>query len=260
MVGSTFEEKQMIHEEIRIPMPGGTADAVIYRPDGERPWPGVLHLTDIGGIRPAHQDLARRLAGAGYVVLMPNVFYRTSRPPVLELKPSGDEALFWKRFAELTGPLTPEAIAADAAAYVDVLARQPAVLPGSRFGVAGHCYTGGFALRVAAACAGRIAAAASFHGGSLVTDAPTSPHLLLLQIHARLYFAHAVQDRSMPAEAIRTLDTALAGWGGRYESETYEGAHHGWTASDSPVYSPAQAERAFVKLTELLAATLPPAL
>ncbi len=179
---------------------------------------------------------------------------------MLELKPGGDEALFWKRFAEHTGLLTPEAIAVDAAAYVDVLARQPAVLPGWPFGVVGHCYTGGLALRVAAACASRIAAAASFHGGSLVTDAPTSPHLLLPQIQARLYFAHAVQDRSMPAEAIRTLDTALAEWGGQYESETYEGAQHGWTASDSPVYNPAQAERAFAKLTELLAATQPAAL
>jgi len=247
----------MIQKEIEIAMHGRTADAFVYRPEGERHWPGVLHLTDIGGIRPAYHDMARKLAAEGYVVLMPNVFYRTARPPVLERKPGDGEDVFRKRFAELTSPLTPETIAGDAANYVDVLVRHDAVLPGSRFGVVGYCYTGAFALRVAAACPGRIAAAASFHGGSLVTDSSTSPHLLLPRIHAQLYFGHAVNDRSMPEEAIRTLDAALEKWGGKYRSETYEGAYHSWTASDSPLYNAPQAERAFSKLTELLAATLP---
>lgn len=247
----------MIQKEIGIAMHGRTADAFVYRPEGERQWPGVLHLTDIGGIRPAYHDMARKLAAEGYVVLMPNVFYRTSRPPVLERTPGDGEDVFRKRFAELTSPLTPEAIAGDAANYVDVLVRHDAVLPGSRFGVVGYCYTGAFALRVAAACPRRIAAATSFHGGSLVTDSSTSPHLLLPRIHAQLYFGHAVNDRSMPEEAIRTLDAALEKWGGKYRSETYEGAYHSWTASDSPLYNAPQAERAFSKLTELLAATLP---
>ena len=248
---------KMIQEEIEIPMAAGTVDAFVYRPEGERQWPGVLHLTDIGGIRPAYHEMARRVAAEGYVVLMPNVFYRTSRPPVLERKPGDGEEVFRKRFAELTSPLTPEAIEGDAAIYVDVLARHAAVLAGSRFGVVGYCYTGAFALRVAAACPDRIAAAASFHGGSLVTEAPTSPHLLLPRIHAQLYFGHAVNDRSMPEEAIRDLDAALEKWGGEYRSEVYEGAYHSWTASDSPVYNAPQAERAFAKLTELLAASLP---
>lgn len=152
--------------------------------------------------------------------------------------------------------LTPEAIESDAAIYVDVLARHASVLPGSRFGVVGYCYTGGFALRVAAACPERIAAAASFHGRGLLTDVATSPHLLLPRIQAQLYLGHAVEDRSMPAEAIRKLETALEKWGGKYESEIYEGAYHSWTASDSPVYNAAQAERAFSKLTELFAAAL----
>jgi carboxymethylenebutenolidase len=246
----------MVHEEIEISMGDGTADAVVYRPEGERQWPGVLHLTDIGGIRPAHRDMARRLAGEGYVVLMPNVFYRTSRPPVLVRKPGDDEEVFWKRFTDLTSPLTPEAIAADAAIFVDTLARHAAAVPGSRLGVVGHCYTGAYALRVAAGCSERVAAAASFHGGSLVTDAASSPHLALPRIQAQLYFAHAVHDRSMPEEAIRKLEAALGAWGGRYRSETYEGAHHGWTASDNPAYNAAQAERAFQALTELFATAL----
>ena len=52
----------MIEEEIEIPMHDGTADAVLYRQEDGPHRPGVLHLTDIGGIRPANRGMARRLA------------------------------------------------------------------------------------------------------------------------------------------------------------------------------------------------------
>ena len=102
----------------------------------------------------------------------------------------------------------------------------------------------------------KIAAVASFHGGWLHTEEPTSAHTALPRIKARLYFAHAVQDRSMPKEAIEKFEQALAAWGGKYESETYAGALHSWTTLDSPVYNKEHAERAFGKLTELFKATL----
>lgn len=245
----------MIQETPTIPTPDGAADAFIYRPDEGGPFPGVLHLTDIGGIRPAHHDMARRLAAEGYVVLMPNVFYRTGRPPVIAFSGGPADEATQKRMAELRAPLTPEAVERDAVAYVDFLAGHPAVRPGG-LGVAGYCFTGSLALRTAAARPGQIAACASFHGGGLFTDAPASPHLALPRIRARLYIGHAVQDRSMPAEAIQGLDAAMAAWGGRGESEVYEGAFHSWTVPDSPVYNPTQAERAYQKLTALLRETL----
>src|SRR5205085_10361604 len=123
-------------------------------------------------------------------------------------------------------------------------------------GVVGYFFSGGLALRLAAFRADKILAAASFHGGRLFTDEPSSPHHLLPRIKARLYFGHAVEDRSMPDEAIQKLGQALQAWGGQYESEVYDGAFHSWTMPDSPVYNRAQAERAFHKLTELFSATL----
>lgn len=123
-------------------------------------------------------------------------------------------------------------------------------------GVVGYCFSGGMALRTAAARPEKIAAAASFHGGRLYTDSMSSPHLALPRVKARLYFGHAVDDRTMPAEAIAKLDQALQEWGGNYESEVYEGAYHSWTVPDSPVYNQPQAERAYGKLKELLASTL----
>ncbi len=246
----------MIEGKIDIPTPDGAADTIVYRPEGEGQWPGIIHLTDIGGIRPAHSDIARRLAGEGYLVLMPNVFYRTARPPVFDLGVNPAEEQWRKRFAELAAPLTADAIERDAHAYVDALASRKDVKAGAGFGVAGYCFTGAVAMRFAAACPDRIAAVASFHGGGLLTSSPDSPHLVLPLIRARLYFAHAVKDRSMPEEAIRSFERALEAWGGRYESETYDGAYHSWTASDSPAYNQAQAERAFQEMLELFDSVL----
>jgi carboxymethylenebutenolidase len=112
------------------------------------------------------------------------------------------------------------------------------------------------AMRAAAVRPGKVAAAASFHGGGLYTNAATSPHLVLPRIRAELYFGHAVNDQSMPEAAIKNLEQALANWGGKYQSETYAGANHGWTTPDTPVYNQQQADRAFEKLAALFARTL----
>jgi carboxymethylenebutenolidase len=156
-----------------------------------------------------------------------------------------------QRFAELTGPLTPEAQTADVAAYLEFLTSQPAVRPGP-IGVVGFCFGGAMALRAAAAAPDKVAAAASFHGGNLYKpDDPASPHLLLPRVSARLYFGHATADPTMSADAILHFEAALADWGGSFASETYDGASHGWTVPDNPVFNPTQADRAFAKLTQL---------
>jgi carboxymethylenebutenolidase len=245
----------MMEREIEIRTVDGTADGFLYRPDGDGPWPGVIHLTDVGGIRAANRDLSNRIASEGYVVLLPNVFYRVGKPPLFPPGSKIGDEKFMLRVHELVAPMTPEAIERDAFAYTDFLAKQESVSSGA-FGIVGYCFTGGVALRMAAVRPERFAAVASFHGGGLFTDAPTSPHTVLPRVKARLYFGHAVEDRSMPKEAIEKFEGALASWGGRYESETYEGAHHGWTMPGGPAYNQPQAERAFDKLRELFAATL----
>jgi carboxymethylenebutenolidase len=242
-------------ETVEITTPAGSCDAVIYRDEAGRRRPGVLYLTDIFGIRDVTRSCAERVASLGYTVLLPNLFYRTARPPVFDFKPSFPDERTMKRFAELTGPLTPAAIESDAAAYVDALAAHPAV-SAEPVRAVGYCFSGKMAMYAAAARPAQVAVVASFHGGGLVTEDAASPHLLLPRINpatTRLYFGHAVQDRSMPAETIEKLGVALKAWGGTYENETYEGASHGWTVPGNPAYNEPQAERAFRKLSELFA-------
>jgi carboxymethylenebutenolidase len=157
----------VIEEAVEIRTPDGVADGFLFHAEGERN-PGVIHLTDIGGIRPAQHDMARKLSDAGFTVLMPNLFYRTGKPPLVQFPIRQSEEVN-KRLAELRDPLTPEAVARDASAYADYLAANAATVEGP-MGVVGYCFAGAIAMRIAAARPDRIRAAASFHAGRLFTE------------------------------------------------------------------------------------------
>ena len=117
----------MIEEAIEIRTSDGIADGFLYRAEGAGKLPGAIHLTDIGGIRPSHREMAKRLADKGYTVLMPNVFYRTAKPPVMDDKiPMGDPRRM-QRFNELRAPMTPDAVERDGTAYVNFLAAHGSV-------------------------------------------------------------------------------------------------------------------------------------
>lgn len=250
----------MSEKEIEIQMKDGKCDAVLYQADDGKKRPGVIHYPDIMGIRPSHRAMAKRLSEAGYTVALVNPFFRTVKGKCFDFTPNfaGDPRTM-QRFGELAGPLTPEVMEKDAGTIVDFLASQSAV-SGAKIGAVGYCFTGQVALRTAAARPEKIGAIGSFHGGGLYTDKPASPHLALPRIPKSngpsLYFGHAVNDHSMPKEAIEKFEGALKAWGGKYESETYADALHGWTVSDSAAYKQPQAEKAFKKLTAMYASAL----
>ena len=242
----------MIETKLEIPTIG--VETLFLRPDGVADFPGILFLTDVWGVRPANIGMAKRLAEKGFAVLLPNIFHRYSR-----MTPEGfeaeDPAEQQKRLGLLFQALTAENMVSDGTAYVDFLLAQKGVKPG-KIGVVGYCFCGQMAVRIAAAVPDAIAAAASLHGGFLVTDKPDSPHRILSPIKARLYFGHAVEDSSATPEHVAALEQALRDWHGAFESEVYEGAQHGWTVPGRPVYNELQAERAFEKEVELFDATL----
>ena len=244
----------MRQEKLEIPMPGGSAEAFLIHDGAAKP--GVLFLTDIMGIREANLGMAERVAEHGYTVLVPNAFWRASKLPVFDFPPQMGEERTMKRFGELRAGLGNAQMGPDGAAYVDFLFKQKQVA-GTKVGVVGYCFTGQMALRIAAEVPDKIAAAASFHGGYLCTDAEDSPHKLLPKVTARLHFGHAIEDRTMPADQIVKFEAALKAWGGRHESETYEGALHGWTVPGrAGIYNEKQAERHYVKVFETFDAAL----
>ncbi|MFF4275312.1 dienelactone hydrolase family protein [Streptomyces sp. NPDC001536] len=243
---------------IDIPTQDGTADAYLAHPDDGAPHPAVLLYMDAFGLRPHLKGMADRLASAGYTVLVPNVFYRSGRAPLVELPDfinpaERPEIIASLRPAALS--LTPEGAMRDAAVYLDWLAESPLTTDG-KAGVTGYCMGAGLALRTAGTHPDRIAAAAGFHGAFLATDAPDSPHLLADRITAELYFGHADQDSTNPAEQIARLDKTLTQAGVRHRTEVYPGAHHGFTQADTAMYSAEATDRHWTALLELLGRTL----
>ena len=200
--------------------------------------------------------MADGIAGDGYVVLAPNVFYRAGRSavaPMPDLADPDQRTSFFERIRPLMEQLTPDRLAADGAAYLDYLAEAASPGPAA---ITGYCMGGRVGWRIAAAHPDRVAALAAFHPGGLVTDAPESPHRSAADLKAELYFGFADQDPSMTAEQIATLERTLEKVGAGYRAEIYEGAQHGYTMADTPAYDEAASERHFLELRALLERTL----
>ena len=216
----------------------GTADAYLARPADGHPRPGVLMFQDAFGLRPRLRGMADRIAAAGYTVLVPNVFYRHGRTPVVGLPEFIDPAArpeIWKKVGPLIRSLTPGLAMRDAGAFLRRLEESPLVADGP-VAVTGYCMGARLSLLTAGTYPDRVAAAAGFHGAQLATDAPDSPHLVAGNITGEVYFGHADQDPSLPPEQIQRLEDALTEAGVRHRCEVYPGAPHGFTQADTASY------------------------
>ena len=197
-----------------------------------------------------------RLAGSGYSVLVVNPYYRTAKSPVVPEGASFADAETRETVFPLARSLSPETNVTDARAFVDFLDAQASVDTSRGIGTTGYCMGGPMTMRTAAAVPGRIGAGASFHGGGLVTDDDTSPHLLVPTMQASFLFAIAENDDERDPGAKGALREAFDAAGLAAEIEVYEGAMHGWCPPDSAVYHEAQAERAWARLLVLFGSSL----
>lgn len=234
----------MAKANVDIRTEDGICPVSVFRPAGEGPWPAVIVYIDALGVRPAFFELAERLSSqGGYVVLLPDLFYRAG--PYEAPKPAdvfGDPEKRQAWFGKYVSTASQTNVRKDTAFFLDYLAHRTDIVQ-PEIGTTGYCFGGGLSLAMAAFFPDRVAAAASYHGGRLATDAPESPHLLAPRIKARVYVAGAVEDASFTDEMKQRLDDALTAAGVAHTVETYEGARHGWVLPDMPVYNEAAAER-----------------
>ncbi len=238
--------------DIDITTPDGVADSYFVHPSTGA-HPGVLIWPDAFGLRPAKRQMAKRLAESGYSVLVVNPYYRSRRAPVVN---STNFAEVRETIMPLMGALNADTQTRDATAFVNFLDTQSAVDRRRKMGTMGYCMGGPFTMRTAAALPDRIGAAASFHGGGLVTDQPDSPHLLVPRMKAHYLFAIAANDDESQPDAKDVLRDAFAKAGLPAEIEVYAGAMHGWCPPDATVYNEPQAERAWSRLLALFSTAL----
>ena len=225
-------------------------------PTGQGSWPAVLVWPDIMGLRPAFRDLGRRLAGQGYVVLVPNPFYRSAKAPVI-----GDNFDFSnpEQRARLTGyrsAMTDDGIDNDSKAYLGFLDSQSQTNKRRRAGVQGYCMGGTLSFRTAAAVPDRIAAVGSFHGGNgLVSANANSPHLLIAKTNATFLICQAQNDDAQNPKMKEDLKAAFSAAKRPATVEVYQ-ANHGWCVKGGQVYNEAEAERAWAALSQMYKNTL----
>jgi len=249
----------MSHEQISIRTHDGMCPAHVFTPAGASagpgPWPAVIFYMDGLGIRPTLFDMGQRLSDGGYVVLLPDLFYRAGRYEPLEPKKVLAAGDVRAALAHLFQSTDNRRAAADTEAFLAWFSTRGDVT-GAKVGTTGYCMGGAISLTVAATYPDRIAAAASFHGGNLATDSAVSPHLLAPRMKARVYVAGADRDGSYPPEMAERLEKALSDAGVDHRCEIYSGALHGWTMADFPIYDEPAAERHWRELFALFAATL----
>ena len=238
--------------ELDVTTPDGVSDSYFVHPSSGS-HPGVLIWPDAFGLRPAKRQMAKRLAESGYSVLVVNQYYRSQRAPIVNTTNFAEVS---DTLRPLMGSLNAETQTRDAQAFIGFLDRQQSVDSNRKMGTMGYCMGGPFTMRTAAALPDRVGAAASFHGGGLVTDQPDSPHLLVPQMKAQYLFAIAANDDENQPEAKDVLRDAFAQASLSAEIEVYDGAMHGWCPPDSQVYDEPQAERAWSRLLALFTRAL----
>ena len=215
----------------------------------------MIMYPDAGGARETFRQMGDRLAALGYVVLVPDIYYRLGGFEPFSMETVFTDSGERKRLMTLVGSLTAAMSVRDAGAFADFLSARPEVTDGP-IGTTGYCMGGRISLTVAGHLGERVGAAASFHGGRLaVADDPDSPHHVASRIRATVYVGGAANDASFDDDQEARLRAAFDDSGVQYTIETYPGAH-GFAVPDNPPYDEACAERHWQALTNLYAATL----
>ena len=241
--------QDVTESEVNIETPDGTADAYFVHPSSGA-HAAVLVWPDILGLRTAFRGMGKRLAQSGYSVLVVNPFYRTKKAPVVAEGQSLNDPGVLEVVFPLLKSLSPQPLKTDARAFVAWLDQQPSVDKNRKIGTTGYCMGGPIVMRTAAAVPDRIGAGGSFHGASLATNGPDSPHLLIPQMKAQFLIAIAENDDERNPQEKDTLRQAFAAANLEAEIEVYPAAH-GWCPPDMPVHDMEQAERAWGRMLAL---------
>jgi carboxymethylenebutenolidase len=239
----------MIEQTLDIATKDGAMETFLCRPDRGTHSP-VLFLMDAPGIREELRDMARRLAAVGYCVLLPNLYYRAGRDTKYGLDVLVHGSPEHQRMRAVRTKMTIPPVMDDVAAMVAFADAHEGVKRGA-VGVHGYCMSGPYALAAAARYPDRVAAAASFYGTWLVSDAVESPHLSLGRVKGELYIASAEIDELAPLPMVEELRRLFVAAGSPGELEIHPGVHHGFAFPQRKVYDKPAAERHWERLIAL---------
>ncbi|MGZ5266613.1 MAG: dienelactone hydrolase family protein [Caldimonas sp.] len=242
----------MIERHLDIPTADGAMNSFVVHPEEGGPFPVVLFYMDAPGKREELHDMARRIAAVGYFVVLPNLYYRSSRDFWLRERTEPAMAHMFSLMATLDAVTT----RCDTQAMLRFVDAEPEADAGS-IGAVGYCMSGPFVMWAAATFPERIRCIASIHGANMATDKADSPHRMAPKIHCESYFACAETDKWAPPADIEKLQAALRAAGTPHRIEWYPGVEHGFVFPlRAGIYNQAAAERHWERLFSLFERTL----
>jgi carboxymethylenebutenolidase len=240
----------MIEDIIDLKTPDGAMETFICRPERGDPPPAIFMLMDAPGIRDELYDMARRLATVGYAVLLPNLYYRAGRDTKYDATVLDHGSAEHTRMRAVRTKMTIPPVMSDFGAMLSYIDNEPTISSGP-VGTHGYCMSGPYSLAAAARYPDRVAAAASFYGTWLVSDAEESPHLNLGKARGELYISCAEHDDLAPLPMVEELKKLFGASGAKGELEIHPGVHHGFAFPGRWCYDKPAAERHWERLIAL---------
>lgn len=245
----------MTQRMVEVDTADGICPASLSIPEGEAPWPAVIMYPDAGGLRDVFREMGERLSALGYVVLVPDFYYRNGPYELGDMKTAFSREESREKVMQMMQGYTTDLAVSDAAAYVDYLNALPETEPGG-VGTTGYCMGGRLSLTAAAHLGTSVAAAASFHGGGIAKAGDSdSPHHKAGSITATVYVAGAIEDQSFTDEDKKLLEKSLTEAGVPHTIETYQ-ARHGFAVPDNETYDEAASERHWHAMESLFGSSL----
>lgn len=233
----------------------GIIDCYTFNLEGSGKFPTIIFYMDAFGPRKELFQMCERLSGSGYYVILPNLYYRAGEYAPFDAKTAFAEPAEKERLMTVMQTTSIGKVMQDTASIFEFLDANPES-DSRKVGCVGYCMGGKFALTAAAAFPDRVKAAASFHGGSLATDKPDSPHLLADKMYGKIYVGVAGIDRGFTSEEKHRLEAAFKAAEVNYQLEIYEGAAHGFAVNGAPVFDRVASEQHWDRLLELFSETL----
>jgi carboxymethylenebutenolidase len=212
----------MSETRVVIETPEGPMEGHFERPEGSPRSPGILVAQEAFGVNEHIRGVCRRLAGAGYAALAPELYHRQGSGIVVDY---GD----FDRARPLLASLTPDGLTSDLLSALSFLDAHPAVDP-ARIGIVGFC-VGGY-VSFLAACRTHVSVAVCFYGGGIATPRAKSNLPALLseaeRIRCPVLSLFGEEDASIPLSDVEAIRSALSALGKDYGIVTYPGAGHGF--------------------------------
>ncbi len=248
----------MLERRFYLETRDGSMDCFSVQPEAGGPFPTVLFYMDAPAIREELRDMARRLASAGYHVLLPNLFYRAGTEGAYPFDQAAIRTDSKQRqiMADTMADLTHAKVVSDTDTMLAYCRDEASVLPSTA--ALGYCMSGQYVVSVMAEFPEAFACGASYYGVRILTDEPDSPHLKAAQVQGHLYLAFAERDRWVPDATLARIREVFTGKGRPHCVEMYPGTDHGFAFPQRPVYQREAAERHWERMHRLFRQHLVP--